>query len=433
MYARRDDRRSRRVRTEADRIRDYEGKLTDARRLAVEVLREVRLRNAYARELVNTRRAGERLAAAEFDYMQVLVYGVVMCRGTLDKLVNRNLNSPADIKDDVRDALRISAYELLFLHKPDHVVVSQGVELVRYIAPKAAGLGNAVLRKMAGDAKRFPWGDPACDMECLAWKYGMPLWLVRRFDAQMGREATERFMEVCLQPAPTYTLANPYAQHQRFASDLAAQQTAALVPVDGTVLEIGAGRGTKTLLLQRNAYVRHGTCATIHTVDVHPYKQQLLEERLEQMKVPGVSIHVGDARDLSAVEGLPRCFDAVFVDAPCSGTGTLRRHPEVRWRLRKKDVRELVELQLQMLRQASARVCSGGTLVYATCSVLQEENQRVVEAFLASSEGARFDVEPAKPAFPEFDDCITPEGYFASLPVEKGPDGHFAAVFRCQG
>ena len=113
-------------------------KATPARLLALKLAREVRERDAYLRELVSVERAATQLPAEEFDFAQVLAFGVTMCRGTLDEAIDRALSSPRDVRPKVRDALRISAYEMLFLHKPDHVVVDQGVELVRSVTPRAA-------------------------------------------------------------------------------------------------------------------------------------------------------------------------------------------------------------------------------------------------------------------------------------------------------
>ena len=374
-----------------------------------------RERDAYMRELVDAKRGQASVPPEEFAYAQVLAFGVVMCCGTLDELVDRNLNSPHDVKPKVRDALRIGAYELLFLHKPEHVVVSQGVELVRAVAPKAAGLGNAVLRKMARDARDFPWGAPDDDDAAFARALGMPEWLAMRLVHQYGRGRAGELLAACLQPAPTYLHANPFAPDEPFASDLSAQQVAALVPVQGTVLEVGAGRGTKTLLLQCNALERHGKLVRIHTVDLHAFKARLLKERMERLGVGGVTAHVGDARCLAGVEGLPAHFDAVFVDAPCSGTGTLRRHPEIRWRLQPHDVDDLAQLQLELLSEAATRVAPHGVLVYATCSILEQENAQVVDAFLASEQGRGFAADP--------------QGAFATLPQADGPDGHYAMRF----
>ncbi len=414
----------------ANRGQAHASQATTARRVAVELVREVRERDAYARELIDKRRAAWTEAKEELNYMQVLVFGAVMCRGTLDCLIDRNLNSPKDIKDKVRDALQISAYELLYLHKPAHVVVDQGVELVRYVAPKAAGLANAVLRKMAADAQGFPWGDPEHENDTFARKLAVPEWLTEDLLMQYGFERAQGMLEACLKPAPTYTVENPYLPGSTFAADLSSQQVASMVPVDGNVLEIGAGRGTKTMLMQRNAYSWYAHAARIHTLDIHAFKERLLRTRMDEQRIPGVLTHTGDACDLDAVDGLPEAFDAVFIDAPCSGTGTLRRHPEIRWRLKRNDVKELARLQKRMIKAAAARVKPGCVLVYATCSILRRENQEVVTHFLKSPEGRGFSVVEAAPAFECFEESITDEGFFASLPAEGGPDGHFAAILR---
>ncbi len=406
------------------------GKLTPARQAAVQLVREVRERDAYARELIDARRSGWQHSQEDFDYMQVLVFGVVMCAGTLDELVNRNLNSPKDIKDNVRDALRISAYELVYLQKPDHVVVDQGVEMVRFVAPKAAGLANAVLRKMAADAKAFPWGDKDTEHTAFARYYAVQRWFCDALLMQYGIQATQDMLEAFLKPAPTYMVDNPYLPGERFAADLASQQVASMVPVDGTVLEIGAGRGTKTMLMQRNAHAWYRQPAIIHTVDVHAFKAQLLKERMSAQHIPSVYAHVGDATDLASIEGLPSSFDAVLIDAPCSGTGTLRRHPEIRWSLKKKDVSALAAIQLAMLKSAASFVACGGVMVYATCSILRRENDEVVASFLKSAQGEGFEIIECAPAFEVFDDCVTDAGFFQSVPAQGGPDGHFAVILK---
>lgn len=389
---------------------------TGARLAALDITREVRIRSAYVRELLDGRRDTCGLASEEFSFAQVLAFGVMMCRGTLDELIDRNLNSPNDIKDDVRDCLRISAYEMLFLGKPAHAAVDQGVELVRSIAPKASGLANAVLRKMARDAKEFPWGDASTSVDAFARRHGVPVWLASRIEEQYGHEEASAVLTTSLQPAPTYLVDNPYVPGTTFASDLSAQRVAELVPIDSEVLEIGAGRGTKTLLLQKRAFEKTGKCIGIDAVELHEYRVKIIEARMSQMGVYGVRAFAGDARNLAAIEGLAHDYGSVFVDAPCSGTGTMRRHPEIRWRLKAADVDSLAQLQYELVCEAATKVRAGGALVYATCSIFEQENERVVERFLASENGAAFELEHT----------------FSTLPTEGGPDGHFAAVMRRQ-
>ncbi|MCH3947595.1 MAG: hypothetical protein LKE43_02050 [Olsenella sp.] len=193
------------------------------------------------------------------------------------------------------------------------------------------------------------------------------------------------------------------------------------------MLEVGQGRGTKSLLLESCA-LRRGGLARLSSVDLEAFKVTVSRARMARAGL-------GDVVTCTAFDGcrlgeqdLPEelvgPFDSVFVDAPCSGTGTLRRHPEIAWALQEGAIRagsqSLPALQLALIRAASARVCPGGTLAYATCSELREEDERVVLSFLASPEGARFSlVSPRSTAA------------FAALPSDAqrlvapmiGPDG----------
>lgn len=390
-------------------------KATPARLLALKLTREVRERDAYLRELVASAREITKLPAEEFDFAQVLAFGVTMCRGTLDEAIDRSLSSPRDVKPKVRDALRISAYEMLFLHKPEHVVVDQGVELVRHVTPRAAGLANAVLRKMARDARDFPWGDVATDDAAWARSFGMPEWLAMHLAAEYGRDVATAIMEADLHSAPRYIRDNPFDPGNPFACDLSAQRVAGLVPLDGTILEIGAGRGTKTMLLESRAIETLGHTVPIHAVELHKYRTQLHAERMRQVGIEDVMSLTGNACALDAIDGVLPHYDAVLVDAPCSGTGTMRRHPEIRWRLTPADIDELATLQRALLDEAARHVAPGGTLVYATCSILGEENQQVVDDFLVKQSQGEWRVS---------------EDSFATLPTLGGPDGHFAAVLQ---
>ena len=422
----------------ARRARTRSCTATPARLLACELCAQARVRDAYLRELVDARRATTELAKADFDFAQVLAFGVTMCSGTLDELIDRNVDSPHDIGAKLRDALRISAYELAFLHKPEHVAVSQGVELARSVQPRAAGLANAVLRRMARDVRAFPWGDVRTDDAAFARAYGMPVWLARELRGRYGHERADALLSACLEPAPTYLADNPFAPDEPFAADLSSQQTAALVPLaPGTrVLELGAGRGTKTLLLEARALESLGACVELHAIDVHAFKAELLETRMARCGIRDVVAHVGDGRELGAIDGLPATFDSVLVDAPCSGTGTLRRHPEIRWKLAPEDVQTLAQLQYELLCAAAGRVACGGFLVYATCSVLPAENEDVVERFCASAAGRGFELWPVRAdelLAGQDGAAITPQGCFASLPASGGPDGHFACRLRRAG
>jgi 16S rRNA (cytosine967-C5)-methyltransferase len=447
---------------------------TSARRLAREVVTQVRERTAYSHEVLDSRLRAVQLPPAEASFATRLAYGVIQTQGTLDEALDRHL-SGRRIEPRLRDALAVSAYELLFLGTEPRIAVHQGVELVRGLRSQAAGLANAVLRRLADDAPAFPWGDPETDDAALARLHGHPLWLAQMWIAELGRDVAVEVMTADNEPAPLYVAINPFAASPEearavmeadgadprpcavtgcieagdagaavrgaalrdglvLACDATAQAIVRLAHVTAgrRLLEVGSGRGTKTILLQATA-LESGGPADIYAVDLHPFKAHLLAERLGRFGVPNVTPLTGDATHMTAIEGVPEAgsLDAVLVDAPCSGLGTLRRHPEKRWRVTPQDLESLSALSLRLLEAAAALVRPGGFVVYSTCTVARQENAAVVDSFLADERGGTWSVDDVAGEVPvEWRRFITGEGYFSSHPVSGGPDGHFAARLR---
>ena len=212
----------------------------------------------------------------------------------------------------------------------------------------------------------------------------------------------------------------------------AASQVAplAVAPARGMrVADVGAGRGNKTVCLQALA-VRTGGPAHITAIDLHGGKSSALRARLDASGVPSVEVVTADAEELRAVPGFG-AFDALLLDAPCTGLGTLRRYPEKRWRIAPTDVKRLAERQYAMLEEAARAVRPGGCVVYSTCSVASAENGDVVDRFLAGERGRRFVVDPLDALVPaEWERFIDAAGCFQSWPADGGPDGHFVARLR---
>jgi len=449
--------------------------LSAARKAAYTTLTLAHERDAYVRELVNGANSplaklndGDRAFAAK------LALGVTATRGSLDELLDRFLAKPGKVDPEVRDALRLATYEMLYLEKSPHVAVSQGVELVKTRAKSASGLANAVLRKVADAA-------PAFLAESPAHACGLPAWLLERVEADLGPSAAAAYAASCAAPAPVYLATVPMwitdkrahaalleggvnarsagavpgawravdpaaaakspllEECQAVVCDYGAQVVSYLAaPQPGDrMLEVGSGRGTKTILLAGHAHREQGA-ARIWSLDVHKFKAKLAAERLEKARVAGVKQVTADARSVDAVADLPMAFERILVDAPCSGSGTLRRHPEITWSLTPADVAACAQLQLELLSAVAPRLAEGGLLVYATCSVLREENEDVVNAFLASPAGAGFelvhpaDVVPASNglAVDELAERSTPEGFMRTAPAPDSCDGHFAACLR---
>ncbi|MBA4370587.1 MAG: hypothetical protein C0418_03290 [Coriobacteriaceae bacterium] len=201
---------------------------------------------------------------------------------------------------------------------------------------------------------------------------------------------------------------------------------------NGVLIDLAAGRGTKTLLLQTHAAAA-GAPADIYAVDIHPFKTAVLEDRMRSLEIPGVTALTGDSTRPETILALPPAgsADAVLVDAPCSGLGTLRRRPEMRWRVSPADIGPLAALGTELLRAAASLVRPGGVVVYSTCTVTRAENADVVEGFLGSEEGSGFRLRRLDAVVPEqWRDFVTVEGWFQSLPATDGPDGHFVATLE---
>jgi 16S rRNA (cytosine967-C5)-methyltransferase len=448
--------------------------VSPARRLAREVLTRVRESASYGHEVLSAALQRANLGSDDAAFATRLAYGALQTEGTLDEAIDRHTGGKR-LEPRVRDALRVAAYEILFLHTEDRAAVHQGVELVKTVRPQASGLANAILRRVAEEAETFPWGDPASDDGVLARSCAHPGWLATLWIEELGRDCAAAVMAADNEPAPLYLAVNPFvatadqaydalssdgaepqpcpvtgclrageaaaavqgralAEGFVLATDAAAQFVASLVSAQpGTkVLEIGAGRGTKTLLIQAAA-VAAGGPSHLFTVDLHEFKTRLLEQRLASYGVPGVTALTGDATDLASVVGLPApgSIDAVLIDAPCSGLGTLRRHPEKRWRVAPDEIHELAALGSRLLREAARLVRPGGFVVYSTCTLARAENDNVISEFLASEQGREFGLDPLQCDVPdEWKRFYTAEGYFRSLPEPGGPDGHFAARLR---
>ncbi len=451
--------------------RRHKSNATPARLAALEVVRTVRERNAFAQDVISKVIDKSKMSVEDRAFATLLALGTVSARGTLDEVIDRALDEPTDVFRETRDALQISTYELLFLGKEPHVAVDQGVEMVKSFSPGAAvRVANAVLHKIVRLRLEFPFGNPAEDIDALARTQAFPSWIAAKLIREMGAQAAVDFMRASNEQAPLYVAVNAaktddqsvlkaferadeqalpmtlgasevpgclrvpesrallvpgvarqIEQGKMLVSDAASQLVAASVLPDEkpqSVLEVGAGRATKTILLQSGAVRKYGSQMEDYvTIDNHEYKTNILRERAEAYGIIVSEAFTGNALDLDHV--MPgRMFDFVFIDAPCSGLGTLRRHPEIRWRLSESDIPGFTRTQLGLLKAAASHVSVGGTLAYATCTVTREENAGVVSEFLSSEEGKGFKVVPI-----DGRNCI------ATRLAPGASDAHFAVKF----
>lgn len=452
--------------------------ISAARRIAFDALRRVEAEGAYASDLLHAE-LGANVKPADAALATELTMGVLRWRRLLDFLLERQLKKTVERLDlPVALALRMGIYQLRFLERvPARAAVNESVELVkRARKASAAPLVNAVLRRAAGEAripaeKLLP---PALSpAERLGIFHSHPSWMVERWLARLGEARTIALLEADNR-APRLSCALHDAAHRAdviggleraglhvepgrlvnaaFAvsggsparteafragkisiQDEASQAIPLLLGVRSgdRVLDLCAAPGGKTPALLRAA----GKQGLIVAADRHAHRLRAMHAQFERLGLAGAHLV-----EVDAASALPFRieFDSILVDAPCSGTGTLARHPEIRWRLRLERLAEFHRLQISMLVAALARLAPGGRLVYSTCSLEPEENEDVAAEALRDAPSIRR-VAPGELAqtlaphlAPGIDtsELFDDAGYFRTFPDDRSTDGFFAAAFE---
>ena len=444
------------------------------------MLLRVERASSYASELLHSA-AYETLSTADHGLATELVMGVLRWRSSLDEEISQT-SSQAVCKLDleVLTALRLALYQLRKLDRiPPRAAINESVELVKRARKRsAASFVNAVLRKLAAAAPpdvSDSTEENFASAESLAHVFAHPPWLVERWVREYGLAVTHHICEYDQSvPATAIRLRDPAAENdlraegielapgallasarrvqaanisraralragQIVIQDEASQLVAALVGRGSQILDCCAAPGRKTL-----AIADYNPDATITAVELHPHRARLLQTLLRPTEssrsAPPYNIQIVTA-DIQTAP-LHANFDRVLADVPCSGTGTLARNPEIKWRLQPADLVDLRARQLAILRSALRQVAQGGRLIYSTCSMEREENENVVEESLeeALKENSTFHLIDVRPEL----DLLKSEGvltwpdiasitrgpFLRTLPGIHPCDGFFAAIFE---
>ena len=404
--------------------------ISRARTVAFDVLLRVAKHDAYADEALRSE-LDETVRKEDSGLATELALGVLRWHRLLDFVIDQYLKKPANTGDvEVRIALRLGIYQLLFLDRvPARAAVHESVELVKRARKRsAATLVNAVLRKVSKEP--LPGTSPAdavgrllqADLplaDRIGIQYSHPSWMVERWLRIFGEERTRSLVQANNRvPVLSGHLLEPDRREDATASlqatgcrvregrllrdawvleggnpsaseavrsgwvsiqDEASQAVAGLVAADpgNRILDLCAAPGGKTMLLARAA----GANGHVIAADLHERRVSAMQERFEIAGIRNVETIV-----LDGLQPLPfeHTFDRILVDVPCSGTGTLVRHPEIRWKLGPEDLRDLHDRQARLLRNALPLLEPQGRLVYSTCSLEPEENEQVVREVLGA-------------------------------------------------
>ncbi len=431
---------------------------SDPRSIALRVL------SATARDTALDRALGaSSVPSRHRAWVQELTYGVVRLQGRLDHLLGGHLERGVDsLPPDVRILLRMGAYQGLYMGAvPAYAAVSETVGAVRRTrGATLAGLANAVLRRVieaGGDPTLFP--DPGTDLVGYLSTWGShPRWLVERWlrvvqpaTVMAWVEQNNRVPEICLRPyrgsieeararlAESGVPVEPSTEGLCLVLPAGADVGKALDVTGGYVQDPAAARVSAYALPHPGARVAD-LCAApggkslaisaaghpVVAADPSRRRLELLRDSVKRLEAP---IPIVRAR---AQEPPFRSLPAVLLDVPCTGTGTLRRHPDARWKIDPMRLASLVELQRELLDGAAGAVAPGGLLVYATCSLEPEENEDQVNEFLARNPEFRLGGE-LNPDGSEAPPPGQESGMLRLSPDRTGYDGAFAARLRRRG
>jgi 16S rRNA (cytosine967-C5)-methyltransferase len=422
-------------------------KISPARIAAFEILSKIENEQAFSSELLPLYE--KNLSDNDRSLCHNLTLGILRKQLLIDRITDHFVSGKR-IDSCIRIILRLGIYQLLFLSKvPDYSAVNESVNLAQYAKKTSAkGLVNAVLRRAIRETFVPDFVD---EIDRIAVETSHPRWLIERWISRFGVPDTEKLATANNGiPATAFRLtgeskrfegavASEYVEGcfisrggsaellaaaeagEIYFQDEGSQMVAAAVELKekATFLDLCAAPGSKfTQIAARSAIASRILVAG----DLHARRVRFLRENCKNQRLSNVNILQYDAE--SVVPFADESFDTVLIDAPCSGTGTIRHNPEIRYSLEQTDFGELAKKQLSLIENASKLVRTGGNLIYSTCSLESEENEFVCDEFLAKSP----EFIKAKPKVPgRFLDA---DGFARTLPYRDNMDGFFIASFE---
>lgn len=445
-------------------------RMDKARETALKALIEIETKKAYSNLVLKNLLRDDSLDTRDRAFISELVYGTVSRRLTLDWIISQfSKTKLKKISLRVLSILRLGVYQIMFLDRVPHAAACDtSVELAKKYAKESSGFVNGILRNISRSSAeiRMPENTGSAAYE-LSVKYSFPEFLVEDWLSTFGREFTEKILDSLLTRPDFYVRVNTlktsteavveelskegigalpgrflnealilrnvsdisrikaYTEGRITVQDESSMLAAKVLdPQPGeTILDICAAPGGKTTHIAE--YMKNE--GRIAAWDIHEHKVRLIRNNAERL---GVKIIEPEVRDALAPAGeLAGKFHRVLADAPCSGTGIIRRKPDIKWHRETEDFGKLVELQQKILYNASRYVMPGGVLVYSTCSIDPRENSAVVNAFV--KENPDFILEPINSLSGIIEDKKeTSEGMLNLYPHIDGTDGFFIARLK---
>ena len=437
---------------------------------AAEILAQVDTQKAYADILLDRTLNESVMDERDRALLTEIVYGTLRWRGKIDAELAKYLSRPLSRTDPrVRNLLRLTCYQLRFLHRvPDYAAVSEAVETAKlYGGKKTASFVNGLLRNLLRSQPANPIRSENQSSSSLADEYSHPEWLVKMWTAEFGLESAVKLMRANNDKPPLVVRANSLKctreqllelllkagitakPTRQSPQGISLQWTGAVENLPGFAEGFFQVQGESSQLIAALLSAMPGerildACAapggkTTHIAETMQDRGEIIAidksaagigklcENLTRLGINSVRPYRADvSHQLDGDFSGP--YDRILVDAPCSGFGTLRSHPEIKWHRDSTDVRRLAALQSKILDSVAPHLRLGGILVYATCTLTAEENERNVESFLARHPG--FELENAAGYLSDEAQQMIKANYFEALPSRDDTDGFFAARMK---
>ena len=430
-------------------------KIDFARNIALKSLYEINIKQAYSNivldKFINENR--EKLSNLDINFISELVYGVVTWKLTLEYIIQKYSKTKIKkMSDWVKNILYLGSYQIIFLDKvPKSAAVNESVNLCKKYNFKSVGLVNAILRKIEkSDYKEI--SNITNSITRISLKYSMPEWIVKKFCDEYGEEETANICQnLNLRPnisvrinrlkgkmdlgekgiledfrtitgTKNITKTKEYIEGNITIQDEAAGLSSfVLAPKEGEiVLDACSAPGGKTTYL---AELMHNK-GKIVAWDIYEERLKQVEQNAKRLGIDIIQTEVHDATKLK--EEYVEKFDKILLDVPCLGLGVIRRKPDIKWNRQEEDIKEISDIQFNILKTCSKYLKKNGTLVYSTCSMLKEENDAIIEKFIKEEKFETVNIEEQIPN--EFSK-ITTNNMVQFLPSQKH-DGFFITMLK---
>ena len=439
------------------------------RKLALKCLVQLENRNSQISPVIDDVIRNNRLSEVDQRLLTEIVYGTIRWRGHLDWIIQQFTKPSFQFDLQMSSILRIGVYQLLYLDRvPNHAAINETVKLANQKGQKSKNFVNAILRAIQRSTDSLITPTLEVDpISHISLKLSYPKWLVKKWIGQFSLKWALEFCHASNQTAPLSVRANtlridrhelamslrkdgnevveshispegllltktkPIRSLKEFQAGLfqvqdeAAQLVAHLLAPQekSKIVDLCASPGGKTTHLAQLV----GNVTNIVAVDLSKNKTERIQENCQRLGITNIDTQVANAKT-DQIAALAAA-DLILIDAPCSGTGTLRRHPDIRWKRTAKQILNLANLQFEILLKVAIQIKSGAVIVYSTCSTEVEENQEVITRFLEAC--PRFSIEPARDYLPFLPtNAITSDGYLQVFPHTHGVDGTFAVRLR---